>query len=429
MRFSNLDQWLQWQQTLHPSEIDLGLERVERVYRRLIQAHALAPSFDQVITVAGTNGKGSTVAYYEAWFLAHGISCGCFSSPHLFRYNERIRVNDNQVTDQQLVEAFTEIDQARDEISLTYFEFSTLAALYVFARMCPKVIILEVGLGGRLDAVNILDATLAHITPIGLDHQQWLGETREAIAREKAGILRTAQKVIVNDRQPCQILLDEINRLHCDARFLGVDYDFTSEGLTTAEICINKKHYPVEHGLPGEHQAMNVAGVLCGLEQLGYLYGQDEQMASKGLDRVSLAGRVQAVDCNCDFRVFVDVGHNPMAAQVQRQYLGNLGHCRIVVLLGMLQDKDVKGFVQVLQPDVDEWWMLSLTDERGLSAGQLEQRCNQQIEVTNRFEHPDQAIETALSSLSNQDILWVTGSFLTVQSVVESMRKLALVTD
>ena len=221
MRFNSLDQWLEWQTVLHGKAIDLGLERVQQVAVRL----GVGKIAGQVITVAGTNGKGSTVAAYENWLRQAGFSVASYTSPHLLKYNERIKYNLQPVTDTTLCAAFEAVEDARGDTSLTYFEFGTLAALYLFQQWQPDYVILEVGLGGRLDAVNIIDADLVHLTPIGIDHQAWLGEDREQIGFEKAGVLRDGISVVLND---------PIHRNRCCRKSSGVIATACCGGGTTA---------------------------------------------------------------------------------------------------------------------------------------------------------------------------------------------------
>ncbi|MGB5622482.1 MAG: Mur ligase family protein, partial [Gammaproteobacteria bacterium] len=226
MKFTDLDSWLSWQETLYPRAIELGLARPRRVYRRL---PPLAPD-TAVISVAGTNGKGSTVAVLEGVLGALGVSVASFTSPHLFRYNERIRLDGQPVDDATLMAAFQAVEDVRRDTGLTYFEFGTLAALTIIGHRAPDVAVLEVGMGGRLDAVNLIDADVAVISSIGLDHQAWLGADREAIGREKAGILRAARPLILGDRQPPASILDRAEELAAPVARLGVDFGYELSG-------------------------------------------------------------------------------------------------------------------------------------------------------------------------------------------------------
>ena len=264
-RFSSLEQWLQWQETLHPVSIDLGLERVARVADRL---QCRSPACI-VVSVAGTNGKGSSVAMLEAILLRTGYRVGCYTSPHLFRYNERLRLQGEEIADAALCEAFARVDQARGADTLTYFEFGTLAALDIMARETLDIAVLEVGLGGRLDAVNVVDADVALITSIGIDHSEWLGMDRESIAREKAGIMRASRPVICGDTDPPDSLLAGARRLGAPCRVRGADFRITEAGRGW--------HWQGEHSsyrdlprpaLAGPHQLANAASVLMVLEML-----------------------------------------------------------------------------------------------------------------------------------------------------------------
>ena len=265
MRFELLDDWLEWQQSLNSNEIELGLERVSAVASRM-QLHDIAA---QVITVAGTNGKGSTVAGYETWLHNAGFSVGSYTSPHLLRYNERIKLNRKMVSDQDICEAFAVIDNARGDILLTYFEFGTLAALWLIQQARPDFAILEVGLGGRLDAVNIIDANMVHLTSISVDHQSWLGNDRETIAFEKAGVLREGIAVICNDIDLPMSVQKEITRRKCRARQYQRDFttqmDETGGQFTWKAGELEFNLTPV---LAGKHQLQNLAGVVAGLDQL-----------------------------------------------------------------------------------------------------------------------------------------------------------------
>ena len=418
MRFDSLDGWLDWQQTLNPRTIDLGLDRVLEVYQRM----ALGRLAGRVISVAGTNGKGSTVAAYEHWLHHNGFCVASYTSPHLLRYNERIKIDLQMVEDQVLCDAFQRVDDARGEIPLTYFEFGTLAAFTLIAQAQPDVAVLEVGLGGRLDAVNVIDADLAHLTPIGLDHQQWLGETREQIGAEKAGILRSGGLAVCNDRDPPRSVIDAMQQQHCQTARLGVEYDFTSLDEQRFEWRDHERRLLIDQPLAGEHQAQNLSGVLAGLSLLGYLDSRDDTDINRGFSRLQCPGRLQRMPVDLPATVFIDVGHNEDAARVLARYFTRQKprQGRMVVLLGMLADKDVRAFVSHLREVVDEWWLLGLDVDRGLSASALADRLSGSIEPTRRFDTAESAMADAVLSLNNQDILLVTGSFMTVEAVLKS---------
>ena len=415
MRFEHLDDWLNWQQQLNPNTIDLGLDRVNKVYQRL-QLNPLP----RVITVAGTNGKGSTVAAYETWLCNAGYSVASYTSPHLIHYNERIKVNLRPVSDEQICAAFDRIERVRDDIALTYFEFGTLAALVIMSDLALDYCILEVGLGGRLDAVNIIDADLAHLTPIGLDHQSWLGNDRETIGIEKAGILRQGGLAVCSDHNPPSSVLSLLQQLGCDFALSGRDYHYHWE-----DDLIHwqgREHKAVfKSPLPGSHQAQNLTAVLAGLELLGCLQSLSGQQIAERFAGLSCLGRLQTLQCRgLPARLMVDVGHNPQAALVIADFLKSLKpRHKVVVLLGMLEDKDSAVYVAELSEYVDEWWLVGLGGDRGLSAEQLSGRVAAQLNRLRLYETVADALSDAMPSLGNQDILLATGSFLTVEAVLK----------
>ncbi len=410
MRFDRLDAWLDWQQRLNPRSIDLGLERVRRVWHRL-GAPKIA---ERVITIAGTNGKGSTLASYEAWFHGRGFTSGSYSSPHILRYNERIRRDGEAVSDPDILRAFDAIDRARGDTALTYFEFGTLAALWLMAEAPPDFALLEVGLGGRLDAVNMIDADLAHITPIGLDHQAWLGDDRETIGGEKAGILRPGQPAVYNDPRPVRSIIERAEALGCDLRLAGRDYRIDQlddeQGLWQGRML--SCHYASP--LPGRHQVWNLGGVLAGLEALGLL---NEAEDCDGFQGLSNPGRLQCLQRQ-PFELWADVGHNPDAARALADFLQSRPPGRRVLLLGMLEDKQPQAFLDALGDPVDEVWLLGLEGERSLDAAALDQRLGG---GHRHFATARAALDHALSCLGNQDILLAAGSFLTVEAVMRAL--------
>lgn len=414
MRFELLRDWLEWQQSLNFHAIQLGLERVSAVAERM----PIKDIAERVIIVAGTNGKGSTVAAYETWLHNAGYSVGSYTSPHLLQYNERIKLNLQMLTDREICEAFEVIDQARGDILLTYFEFGTLAALWLIQQARPDFAILEVGLGGRLDAVNIIDADMVHLTSIGMDHQAWLGNDRETIAFEKAGVLRQGIPVICNDIDLPVSVQKEISRLGCRAQQYQQDF--------TAQLAESGDRFRWQSGelelelkpvLAGRHQLQNLAGVVAGLHQLVDLKQYNNETVQRYFEGLSLPGRFQRLDTGIAASVFVDVGHNEDAARVLADNLQMMKKPggRILVLLGMLDDKDHRAFVRGLSGVVDDWWLVSLGSERGLSARDLAERIACEISPSNLFETATEALDEALSSLGNQDIMLVTGSFLTVE--------------
>lgn len=416
MRFSTLDQWLSWQETLHPNAIDLGLERVMQVLERLELTN---PSFT-VITVAGTNGKGSSVAMLQSILLECGFHTGVYTSPHLLKYNERIMINEQQVADDTLCQSFERIDRARGEISLTYFEFGTLAAIDILQRAGVEIAVLEVGLGGRLDAVNVLDADVALITAIDVDHENWLGNDRETIAREKAGILRKGKPAICSDENVPASLKNYAQEVGAKLYLLGRDFlveklddQWCWRGVKGQELCLP---FP---SLPGQFQVNNAAGVLAVLEQLGEkipdLASINDEKRVRGLMKTRLPGRFQVIPG--EPVQILDVAHNPQSAQALAENLSQIpckGQTRAV--LAMLSDKDIKGVIDSMKREVDQWYLASLDVPRGASAQQLEAELADQ--ATKRFDNPISAFEAARRESNTDDRIVVFGSFYTVAAAL-----------
>ncbi len=400
---------------LHDKAIDLGLERVAEVGRRL----GLGRIAGRVVTVAGTNGKGSSVAAYETWLHHAGYAVASYTSPHLLRYNERLKFDLEPVADAELCAAFAAVEEARGATALTYFEFGTLAALKLIGHRQPEFAILEVGLGGRLDAVNIIDPDLAHLTPIGLDHQAWLGDSRELIGFEKAGILRDAIPVVVNDTDPPRSVVDEIERRGCQQLRLGRDYDFSVLDGGRMQWHGQGFDFELTVMLAGRHQAQNLAGVVAGLSRLVSLADYPPRQIGEFFAGTRIAGRFETVASPLPCPLILDVGHNPDAARALAACLAERRPAagRVVVLLGMLEDKQADEFVRALAPEVDAWWLLSLDCPRGQTAARLAERIAGQVDVEHRFDHPGDVLRHALSSLTNQDIMLATGSFVTVELI------------
>jgi len=419
MHFDTLDQWLEWQTILHGKAIELGLDRVQQVASRL-EVGRIAR---RVIIVAGTNGKGSTVAAYEFWLRQAGYSVASYTSPHLLKYNERIKNNLQAVSDSELCLAFEAVEAARNDTPLTFFEFGTLAALYLCQQWQPDFAILEVGLGGRLDAVNIIDADLVHLTPIGIDHQAWLGDSRDQIGFEKAGVLREGIPVVLNDPDPPQSVLREIERLACNCLQCGRDYRL-SEIEQDCTVWTNADlRLPLDHALPGKHQLHNLAGVIAGLTQLVDLEGYPTAQINRNFQGLQLAGRMQQVASPLACRLYVDVGHNPDAARALADSLERMksGPGELVVLLGMLEDKRADLFAEALSPIVDRWWLTTLDCDRGLGAADLKSKIGPQVDIDKMFDRVGEALDHALSSLGNRDIMLVTGSFVTVELLLRAL--------
>ena len=415
-RFTTLAEWLAWQETLHPNAIDLGLDRIAAVAADL---GLLAPACP-VITVAGTNGKGSSVALLEAVLRAAGHRVGTYTSPHLLRYNERIRMDGAMVTDAQLCAAFAQVDAARGERSLTYFEFGTLAALQLFAAADLDVMVLEVGLGGRLDAVNILDADVAIVTSIDIDHCAWLGNDRESIGREKAGIFRAGRPAVCGDPLPPASLPDTAHAL--GAIWLGRESAF---GYRRGERDWTWWGAGREHvglplpALPGEHQLDNAAAVIQALVCLEARLPVSRAALEQGLRAQYLPGRFQCLPGPVE--QVLDVAHNPQGGRVLARALAArpiVGQTHLV--LAMLADKDVAAFVAPLLPLADHWYLGGLEPPRGLSVAALRERLGAVMpedRVTLAGDVPS-AHAAAMARARPGDRVVVCGSFHTVAAVL-----------
>lgn len=416
----SLSGWLELLESRHAVQIQLGLDRVSRVRDALdVRSDAV------VITVGGTNGKGSTCAMLEAILLAAGYRVGCYTSPHLLRYNERVRIDGREVDDQMLADAFRAVEEARGETPLTYFEHGTLAAWWAFSSAPLDVVILEVGLGGRLDAVNAIDPDCAIVTGIALDHMDWLGDTREKIGFEKAGIFRAGRPAICSDPMVPATLVDHARAIGADLKLVGEDFGFSGDrtqwtwwskgGARRGGLA-----YPA---LRGANQLLNASAVLMALEMLRQRIPVSMQAVRQGLMLVELPGRFQVLPGRPS--VVLDVAHNPQAAGVLSENLSNMGFFpETWAVLGMLADKDVEGVVKLIQDRVDHWMLVSLPGARGLSAERLEQRLRS-VGVRGdiqRFESPAEGYAAARKSAGEGDRIVAFGSFLTVADVLAFAR-------
>ena len=414
MRFDSLQEWLNWQEGLNPKEISLGLERTRLVWSKL-------PRFQDsttIITVAGTNGKGSSVAMLDAILQAAGYRTGCYTSPHLVHYNERIRINGQPLSDLQICRAFEHIDQVRGETPLTYFEYGTLAALYAFVDAAVDVAILEVGLGGRLDAVNVVDAHGVLITSIDLDHQQWLGNDRESIGREKAGVIRPGRPVVFSSEDPPCSVIDQAAALEAPLFVLGTDYEISVAGDGTWGWRCPTRTWPElpVPALEGAHQLRNAAGVVMLLHALEDRLLINRQALVQGLRSVQVTGRMQWLSGSVNW--LLDVAHNPHAIEVLHHYLRDKRpEGKVRAVFGMLKGKDVAAVASTMDDLIDEWHLVDLSvDPRGLDATGLHQlMVNAQI-GTSIEEHDSvrTALEVVMKHSTGDDLVLIFGSFHTV---------------
>lgn len=421
-KLHTLQDWLAYCERLHPTTIDMGLERVHTVARRMGIGFACP-----VITVAGTNGKGSTCVMLESILLQAGYRTGVYTSPHLVHFEERLRLNGEAVKAQELVAAFARVESARvqdhDAISLTYFEFSTLAILDVMQRSALEVVILEVGLGGRLDAVNIIEPDCAIITSIDLDHTALLGETREAIGFEKAGIMRTDKPVVVSDPLPPQSVLDRALEVGADLWRVGVDFNVTGDKQQWGWAGRGRRYSGMAYpALRGANQLVNAAGVLAALTALRDRLPITAQAVRNGFAFVDLPGRFQIVPGQPN--LVLDVAHNPHAAAALAANLDAMGFFPTThAVFGCMADKDIAAVLARLNPLVDKWYFTNLPTDRAALATDLLaqwQALNKRKDCTAVvYGDPESALQAALSQADPADRIIVFGSFLTVGGVLK----------
>lgn len=418
-----LADWLDYQQRIHPRDVELGLERVGEVWRRM-GAPRPAPV---VVTVGGTNGKGSTVAFLEAILSAAGKRVGCYTSPHLLHYNERVRVLGIDATDATLVDTFEKIETTRKEIALTYFEFGTLAALWIFAQSQLDIAVLEVGLGGRLDAVNLIDADAAIVTTVDLDHMDWLGSDRDSIGREKAGIFRSHRPAIVGMQDPPRGLIAEAERIGADVLVSGRNFSIMPQGDTwcwqpsaidcanTSDEAANRLIVP-DPGLPGAFQIDNAAAAIAAVHALRNRIGWNPQAIAAGVSSARVPARVQRFKRNGCADLTIDVAHNPQAARALAQCsAGQSSNRRIVAVFGALQDKDVGGVITPLLPLVDSWCAVDLSSQspRGIALEELLKRMRMvfaPLEIDGYASVAD-ALDAAAASSGDSGQIIAFGSF------------------
>lgn len=410
MRFRELGDWLAWQQSAHPVEVDPGLERAGEVWRRLGRTPAPA-----VLAVGGTNGKGSTCAYLDAILRAAGYETGLFTSPHLVRYHERIRIAGREIEDTALIEAFAEVDAARDGVSLTFFEWNALAAFVAFARARVDVAVLEVGMGGRLDAVNLLDADAAAVVSVGLDHREWLGATVEAIGFEKAGIFRAGRPAIFGGRQVPRSVTAHAASIGARLRRLGSDFDYVerSDGWDYVGFGSRRRELPLP-ALAGASQLGNAAVALAVLESVEPALLVPDEAVRAGLAGVRLPGRFQVIPGRPEW--ILDVAHNPdAAASLAASLAARPAPGDSLAVCGILADKDVEGIVAALAPQIRRWIAVGLAGTRALDSAELARRMRA-AGARSVIAVADVAagLAQARSECADGDRVVVFGSFLTV---------------
>ena len=418
-----LADWLAYAERLHPKAIDMGLARVKTV------ADRMGLKFDcPVITVAGTNGKGSTCAMLEAILMEAGYRTGVYTSPHLVHFEERCRVRGDIANATDLVAACARVELARalngTEISLTYFEFTTLAIMHLLMDAKLDVVILEVGLGGRLDAVNIIDTDCAIITSVDLDHMALLGNTRELIGFEKAGIMRASKPVVVSDPVPPQSVLDHAATIGADLWKFGTDFNFSGDKLQWGWAGRGRRYAGLAYpALRGANQLMNASGVLAALTALRDLLPITAQAVRVGLSMVELPGRFQIIPGQPT--LVLDVAHNPHSVAALSENLDAMGFypCTHAVF-GAMADKDVAPMLARVGPLVDKWYFTDLPTARAATGDVLQakwQALNTRKDVTsNAYKTPESALQAAIASADPADRIVVFGSFYTVGGILKA---------
>lgn len=406
---NDLNAWLSWQELAHPKKWDLGLERIMRVWRNLGQPKIA----DKVISIAGTNGKGSCVAWGEAMAKTHQLSYASFTSPHLLDYCERIRFQSKNIAPQALCRSFDLIDEARDDVSLTYFEWSALAAFHLMSERDLDIAFLEVGLGGRLDAVNIIDADAVVFTEIGLDHQDWLGDTIDQIAQEKSGILRNHQLVALADKHPPKILLDRIAHHQTQLFRYGDNINVIQKDEQFKLLLENQQfqlNYPAL--MPGEHQLGHCAAVASIMNEW---FDLQENKLNQTMTIVNNFGRLTYLSKSPD--ILIDVAHNPDSAKVLKTYLQSITpKKRIFAVCGMLKDKDQVSVLSIMKSVIDHWFFTGLGGDRGSSADVLIHSAKQAGISNQQMNICDSVADAYADAKSNtqDDLIVIIGSFVTV---------------
>jgi len=395
-RLESLSDWLKWQNSFHHQEIDLGLDRVQVVYQKLFSDR---PPF-KIITIAGTNGKGSTAAFIEGIYLQTPFNVGVFSSPHILEYNERFRIDGINVDNKIIVSAFEEIESERGNVSLTYFEFSTLAALVIFKNLQIDIAILEVGLGGRLDSVNVTSPDLTIITSIDIDHSEYLGNTREKIAIEKAGIMREGIVCICGDQ-------NSPKSLHSEAKRIG------------SKLEIINTPYPGRMQMMGVHQRINAQVAIRATEIMSAEFPIERLSLEKGISNVSLPGR-QNIKKIGDKEFLFDVAHNPAAIKKLYETLNNSDK-DYVAIFSALKDKDISQMIDIINPKISKWLIIPIDESRGLTTEELSKFFPENVQPVT-FQSMSEAIQESFS-LQDKKIL-IFGSFYTVASAMNELNNI-----
>ena len=412
----NLTDWLGYIESIHPSTIDLTLERIKIVIERL----NLDISFP-ILTVGGTNGKGSTCSILESIYREAGYKVACYTSPHFLNFNERIKIQTLAVSDEVICEAFSRIESAREDVTLTYFEYGTIAAMIIFSEAHVDVAILEVGLGGRLDAVNVFDADCAIVTTVDLDHMDYLGHTREAIGFEKAGIYRTEKTSICGDFDPPQSLIKHAELIHADLKIIGKDFGYEAhhdsfDFLIDSTFVMN---LPLPK-LQGDFQLANATNALMAVKAMEDKLPLTEISIQKGITLTLLPGRFQEVK-KMPSLIF-DVAHNPQAARsLSHNLKTHVVPGKTIAVFSILKDKDIFGVINELNLDIDDWFIAEIQNERAASIETISntiQKINPSAHIE-AFRNIQEAYQFASKEVTRNDRIIVFGSFFTVADIMK----------
>ena len=412
----NLTDWLGYIESIHPSTIDLTLERIKVVIERL----NLDISFP-ILTVGGTNGKGSTCSILESIYREAGYKVACYTSPHFLNFNERIKIQTLAVSDEVICEAFSRIESAREDVTLTYFEYGTIAAMIIFSEAHVDVAILEVGLGGRLDAVNVFDADCAIVTTVDLDHMDYLGHTREAIGFEKAGIYRTEKTSICGDFDPPQSLIKHAELIHADLKIIGKDFGYEAhhdsfDFLIDSTFVMN---LPLPK-LQGDFQLANATNALMAVKAMEDKLPLTEISIQKGITLTLLPGRFQEVKKMPS--LILDVAHNPQAARsLSHNLKTHVVPGKTIAVFSILKDKDIFGVINELNLDIDDWFIAEIQNERAASIENISntiQKINLSAHIK-AFKNIQEAYQFASKEVTRNDRIIVFGSFFTVADIMK----------
>jgi len=417
-RFETVNEWLDWQQTVHPLNIDFKLERILSVYQKL----NISSIAKKVITVAGTNGKGSTVSFLESILSKMNYNVGTFTSPHILKYNERIKINQKEIDDESLLDVFELIDKKRGSTTLTYFEFATLSAFYLFSKSNLDVAVLEVGLGGRLDATNIIDSDISIITSIGIDHTEFLGSTIDSIALEKAGVMRPFKKSIFAQDKPPAALFQYAKNNSVNLLVHNNDYSVTRNAKTWG---INSKNITIENipnlKMIGDYQYNYAAASTIALAEILPDCIFDEKQIKKALCNTQISGRFQYLKKSPD--IILDVAHNEDASKSLARNIKNIGYKKIIAVLGILADKDVYSIVEPFSSLINHWHIGTIDNERGMNSDEIKYRINSLYKNSlsiSTYSSISSAFISAINSQDQDTLILAYGSFYTVSEVLKS---------